>query len=161
MKSEATERFKCEKCPFESAKKGQLNRHTRYVHAKIKKHNCEACKSAFSHRYELKNHIACVHLKAKKFCCEKCSYESFDSRNIERHIKSVHDKIKIKDHVCEECSKTFSRKITLKDQNIRKYKCPQCPKAFKQRNNVVSHLSCAQKYQGQEVPAMQHHFFFE
>ena len=66
--------FKCEKCPYESAKKYIVKTHAREVHDNIRDHICKVCGSAFSRSWSLKEHVNNMHLKEKIVQCEKCPY---------------------------------------------------------------------------------------
>ena len=39
--------------------------------------------------------------------CDRCAYESRHAYLVKQHVKEVHDRIR--DHVCQECGRTFSR----------------------------------------------------
>ena len=57
-------------------------------------------------------------------------------------MKSVHEGIK--DHQCETCGKTFSRKSSLKrhvesDHQNQKINCDQCNKTFSRKISLIHH----------------------
>ena len=68
------------------------------------------------------------------------------SKNVElqNHIKSVHEGRR--DHKCDHCGKSYSKKSSLKThiktfhEGRRDYECNQCGKSFTQSHHVSTHI---------------------
>ena len=69
-------KFICEKCPYTSDHKVNLNKHTITVHGE-RKFICSDCGFAFVQNVHLKKHIKEVHaVNKEKFMCDLCPYTS-------------------------------------------------------------------------------------
>lgn len=89
----STERpFQCPKCPGRFSAKGQLNRHTRRVHDKIRTEACEKCGRMFFSKADRDRHHLHVHENSRPFKCTKCDASFKTKQHLLGHIRSVHDK---------------------------------------------------------------------
>ena len=66
--------FPCETCSYIATQKGDLTRHVKSVHDKIRDHVCNECGKAFSEKKDMRKHDNAVHKKIKNFKCVKCPY---------------------------------------------------------------------------------------
>ena len=63
--------------------------------------------------------------------------------HLKKHKMVVHENIR--KYKCNECSRAFSEKANLKvhiasiHQNLRNFKCNQCDSAFSSKSNLISH----------------------
>lgn len=62
--NKAIKSFPCDQCPAVFAQKGQLSRHTRRVHEKLRPHACEHCGKLFGARSDRTRHIMVCFLLA-------------------------------------------------------------------------------------------------
>ena len=61
--------IKCDKCEYETYKKGHMKRHNDAVHLQVKKFKCSLCTHEASLAKNLRTHIQAVHFKIKDFKC--------------------------------------------------------------------------------------------
>ena len=104
-KTHETKIYKCQKCPYASTKKYNLQRHVKSVHnpEKIK---CEQCESSFEkcgleyHMLEKHENEALVELTyQKKHKCIYCNHNSDSVGNVRRHIeKKTPQKVVMEKH---------------------------------------------------------------
>ena len=73
---------KCEYCDFLTPRKGDVSRHKREVHSRIKNIHCSLCDHITVRNEHLKIHINSQHLY-----CDRCSYRSKSKRDYLKHIK--------------------------------------------------------------------------
>jgi uncharacterized Zn-finger protein len=107
------ERYRCDRdgCNYMCSRKGDLNRHIKSVHDKIKDHECDLCEFKCSNKSDLTTHIKVVHDKIKDHECVDCGYTFSNKGTLKQHIKQIHTKIK--DHECDLCDFKCSLKSTL------------------------------------------------
>jgi hypothetical protein len=89
--------FNCsfENCGYASEQKGNLKRHIKIVHDKIKDFKCDKCVYETSESGNLKKHIKMVHDKIKDFKCDKCEYITSTNGHLNRHKLSCAGEQKI------------------------------------------------------------------
>ena len=49
--------LQCEKCPYTSNHRGNLKRHMKSVHEKLRTHHCQECSYSASLRRDLETHV--------------------------------------------------------------------------------------------------------
>lgn len=108
--------IECGHCDRMFSDKGTLNQHIKEVHSKIQDFNCDQCPKMFTRKGHLKLHIKQVHSKIQDFNCNRCSYICSTNNDLTRHIKLVHDKIR--DKKCTKCEYTCSLNSHLKTHSI-------------------------------------------
>ena len=65
-------KFPCDLCPRSFKQSGDLKKHVKEIHQKIKDNFCDHCEMAFCRPYQLKKHVQEVHEKIKNHKCETC-----------------------------------------------------------------------------------------
>ena len=82
-------RFKCPHCDHKCSENGNLQKHIKIVHDKIKDVKCPTCDYKCSITENLQQHIKAVHDKIKDFKCsiEGCDYRCSTNGNLQQHIK--------------------------------------------------------------------------
>ena len=103
-------KYKCELCPFSSAKMGNWKKHVEAVHEKIKRFPCNHmnCTFAGSTKANLKSHIESVHMKKKDHFCPDCGRSFAKANALKIHFQGVH--LKMKNFFCGECGRGFLQK---------------------------------------------------
>ena len=106
---------------------------------------CPHCDQAYSHIEQLKEHWHTVHdVQTTKFSCTPCGI-GFQSKNqLDKHI-ALHSPSA---QICKLCKKTFANVYRLQRHMIsheeslelRKFKCPECHKAFKFKHHLKEHI---------------------
>jgi uncharacterized Zn-finger protein len=138
------DRFECTLCEYKCTTKGNLKRHIKMVHDKIKDFECSLCDYKFSTKGNLKTHIKQVHDKIKDVQCSLCEYKFSTKGNLKTHIKQVHDKIK--DFECTLCEYKCSEKNTLKKHikqvhdKIKNFECTLCKFKCSLNSNLKRHI---------------------
>lgn len=106
---------------------------------------CPLCNKGFTRTYLLQEHIRSSHSdKVTKHPCPKCD-ESFALKSqLEKHL-SLHSTTS---QICTICNKTFANVYRLQrhmishdeSTDLRKFKCPECGKAFKFKHHLKEHI---------------------
>ena len=86
----------CDICGFSTTDYSGLKKHIKEVHDKIKDKICSICGFTTARNAELKHHIKCIHDKIKDKICETCGYATTDNSNLRKHIKKVHNLSKVR-----------------------------------------------------------------
>jgi hypothetical protein len=131
-------KHKCEKCPYESEVKSNVNRHKKQVHEqkpdKVKKSwNCDKCETKHTSKYGYDRHV------------KTNEKRSSQSENQVKKVKSAagfgtfvrEKKVRVTDkHLCSECSKTFNSAFNLKRHMVSELHKKK-PKKKKSRTTVM------------------------
>ncbi|XP_074653022.1 zinc finger protein 1-like [Tubulanus polymorphus] len=113
---------------------------------------CSECDKTFPRQYILDEHVRQYHTppplpngaRSPPFMCLKCS-ESFPSKHsLEKHM-ALHS---VTSQACKVCHKTFANIYRLQrhmishdeSSDLRKFKCPECGKAFKFKHHLKEHI---------------------
>ena len=104
---------------------------------------CNVCKKPFADKRALKEHHAAEH-KDRKFICVKCGASFLSESQLEKHL-AFHSP---STQSCRVCSKTFANIYRLQrhmishdeSSDLRKFKCPECTKAFKFKHHLKEHI---------------------
>ena len=86
-KTHETKIYKCQKCPFASARKYNLQRHDKSVHNR-EKIKCEHCESSFGRKDDLARHKRRKHTLQK---CEECEFSTCEKCGLEYHMLEKHE----------------------------------------------------------------------
>ena len=138
------ERFKCDKCEYTCSTNGDLQKHIKAVHNKIKDFECELCDYKCSTNGDLQEHIKAVHNKIKDFECKLCDYKCSKNDTLQKHIKAVHNKIK--DFECELCEYKCSQNNNLKQHikqvhdKIKDFQCDLCEYKCSLNSALQTHI---------------------
>ena len=125
----------------------------------VKNFSCKDCGKKFTADRNMKRHIYTVHEGHKDYKCKHCNQYFGLKQVMERHIENAHNnqtevivkldpkiKIKIKNHKCEVCGKSFTQVANLKKHiddvhlKIKDYLCKYCDDAFNQHKKLMDHL---------------------
>mmetsp|Transcript_21961 Transcript_21961/g.60141 ORF Transcript_21961/g.60141 Transcript_21961/m.60141 type:complete len:340 (+) Transcript_21961:144-1163(+) len=80
----------CVHCGGTFGEKGNLARHIRIVHDKVKEHVCSECGKAFGQKGDLVKHIKTIHEQERIFTCPVCNKAFSEKGNMTRHMRTVH-----------------------------------------------------------------------
>ncbi|KAJ8919014.1 hypothetical protein NQ315_016919, partial [Exocentrus adspersus] len=137
--------------------------------------NCDRCNEVFSSRPELVAHERqhknpcpkCgkpilrssmkIHLiqHTDRFVCSQCSHRFNSGATLKQHIITVHTNIK--DHVCEQCGKSFSSKTAMNvhlktHRDERPYACKLCSFTGRTSSSIYIHMAThAREIHGCEI----------
>ena len=119
----------CDKCEFVANSRGNLLRHMRTVHEKIKPFECDHCEFATGTKQTLVNHVRIKHDKApKSFMCQHCSHSTSSKGNLDIHIALSHSTVK--PFKCRECNfetalqSHLKRHVQTVHEKIKPFQCP-------------------------------------
>ena len=136
--------FECDKCNKEFNRNGNLKRHIKAIHDKIKDFECDKCNKSFSQNGHLQQHIKLIHDKIKDIHCNLCEYSCSANGTLQQHIKLVHDKIK--DHKCNLCEYSCSANGALQyhikavHDKIKDFECDKCNYKCSSNSNLQQHI---------------------
>ena len=136
IKSKPNEIYKCEKCSYQTNKKGFFDRHLRLVHFdEIGFKQCEKCNAVIVEA-EFEDHT-CVLLP-----CDICGKGFCSQRSLEIHMDSIHDNKGLS--TCETCGKLVRigqmkvhMESHLPDQDL---PCHICGKKLRSESSLRRHL---------------------
>ena len=168
------EKFTCNDCGKQFTREDNLLRHVKALHETISsdKPTCKFCEETFNCHINLKRHLKNILDKNGnvKYACTKCEEEFCTAKFLAAHCRTMHSSeedlnmhitsVHIPEtHVCDICSKSFSRednlirhqKIKHSSQNIGKqvhhpestdsdmFKCEFCSTIFTIKTNLQNH----------------------
>ncbi|XP_021949963.1 protein suppressor of hairy wing isoform X1 [Folsomia candida] len=156
------EKFQCEICGRDFTHNSSRKRHM-LLHADINQHRCreDDCEKAFSRKDHLVRHMDTIHgikltwneidsvydvpirtPKAKEIPCPYCQ-KMVKRERMKLHLVTHTGERR---HVCKQCGLKFGLRTTLRThiqcvhQDLRRYACNFCDKAFKRSNHLKDHL---------------------
>ncbi|XP_052805237.1 zinc finger E-box-binding homeobox 1-like isoform X2 [Mya arenaria] len=106
---------------------------------------CMHCPQTFLRAIILRDHMRDVHAdKPLKFMCPKCDETFHQKSQLDKHL-TLHSPTS---QVCAVCNKTFANVYRLQrhmishneSTDLRKFKCPECGKAFKFKHHLKEHV---------------------
>ena len=125
----------CEHCGQVLSNPYALASHLASVHKIGEEFKCSYCEKVYLHKSQFNEHVKISHKDRGRFMCDQCDYTCALKERLKRHaITHTGDEARVL--TCEECGLKFKDKTILKShiarvhQNIRKYKCDTCSKAF-------------------------------
>uniref|UniRef100_A0A1I8MP39 C2H2-type domain-containing protein n=1 Tax=Musca domestica TaxID=7370 RepID=A0A1I8MP39_MUSDO len=133
-------RYVCNKCQRVFNSCNALKYHHR-THSGLRPHQCDICGKSFFAVGALKAHTR-THTGDKPFECEHCNRKFRQWGDLKYHTISIHSNLK--NHQCEFCGKSFSRKYSLVvhlriHTSERNYKCEFCTKSFRASTYLQNH----------------------
>ena len=145
---ERIKNFKCESCDKTFVSQGELTRHVKDVHLKIRSIRCDLCnKDLAGGFFNLKKHMRRIHEGNEKlFKCDHCQKGFSHKSTMDLHRRRVHLNERL--NPCEECNLTFAtEKNLLRHRNIchinvnerRIYSCTKCSKSFIEKKTLIKH----------------------
>ena len=125
-----------------------------------KKVRCPLCKKIFKNKYKIAHHIAAVHEKLRPFACTHCDGTYKTKGQLKGHFIKVHlEKSENENEIlpdfmkksnypkqCKHCEETcpdhksFRIHVRTVHPEVRDYKCTDCEKAFRVKENLVLHF---------------------
>merc|ERR1712200_335114 len=98
--------FSCEFCNKSYSRKDKLRTHIKMVHEdqNVKQHSCQVCEKSYSRKDKLNNHMKQSHFEVYK----KQAEDSLGTNE-----KMVHEDQNVKQHNCQVCEKSYSRRDKL------------------------------------------------
>ncbi|KAF6197586.1 hypothetical protein GE061_008551 [Apolygus lucorum] len=140
--------FVCDNCSKGFTSKFKLVRHL-LIHSNAPLYHCNLCTRAFHRKDHLKTHLR-THGPQKTISCETCSKKYSCEASFKRH--RAYHAAQEGQLVCQLCRyqaenkedilhhlKTHSGSRTLKTQEDKKYKCPNCDRKFFTQKDVRRH----------------------
>ncbi|XP_037094904.1 gastrula zinc finger protein XlCGF7.1-like [Pollicipes pollicipes] len=148
----------CADCGREFENHVSLTSHRTHEHSGAPPHSCPLCPKTFQRRTDLKNHMN-LHLGIKKSVCDVCGRQFSHMSNLYRH-RRIHTGER--PYVCSICGKRFSQvnalnahKSTHETRTANDFKCPSCPKKFRNRPRLACHVRLM--HQTAEQPGRRRH----
>lgn len=108
-KNTKEELFACEQCNKTFEVRGNLQRHVKVVHERIRPYACDHCDKRFSSSSNLKYHLH-THTKVRPYSCNPCNRTFTHLSALRTHKINVHQG----SHACDHCDKRFSTDSLLK-----------------------------------------------
>ena len=100
---ENSKKFKCDKCPFSSDKKGIVKTHTQQIHEQVTfKCDIGDCNRKYRAKYSLKVHVNSFH-KGITFDCVICSRKYPSIETLRTHTRVNHENGRVYNIKCKEC----------------------------------------------------------
>ncbi len=89
--SSTIDRSQCPICGHRFTQVGDMRKHMRTVHERLRPYKCEICGRSFGENGNLQKHRRSVHLKERPFSCPRCAASFAFKDGLTRHIKLVHE----------------------------------------------------------------------
>jgi hypothetical protein len=138
--------FECPKCHKKFSLKGDLNRHDKTVHLKLREHVCEVCGRAFGLNANLQAHIRMRHDKIRSAPCFQCGKTYSSDTNLMTHVRTVHDGVIANPRPCPKCDyvadcpSRLSRHFIAR-HTTRRFQCAYgCPHGYHHVGSLGRHL---------------------
>lgn len=106
-----SDRSQCPVCGHRFTQVGDMRKHVRTVHERLRPYKCDQCSRSFGENGNLQKHKRSVHLKERPFHCSRCSSNFAFKDGLTRHIKLVHDNYH--PFVCA-CGQRYKQKSQLR-----------------------------------------------
>ena len=89
-------KYPCWECPYQATQLGNLKRHVRRKHdkIKIKDHVCKTCGALFTTKWGLLEHDKAIHLKIRDLICKVCGDTFSRMKCLKVHVESMHGREK-------------------------------------------------------------------
>ena len=159
-------------CDFVDTQKGNLTRHVRAVHEKLKDYQCVLCHLFFSQTHNLDRHIAALHDKIRNFVCEVCRKTFTRLNSLHRHEKKQHLIRMIKGFEDDDNLTYYGRPRLLQIEQpelyrsalalatassiVKQYECNQCDKSYETKQSLQQHIEAihlAIRYRCENYPS--------
>lgn len=103
---------------------------------------CEHCAKGFAIHAQLQYHQAAVHNIGRTYICKQCGFKAARRWDLVEHER-VHSGER--PYACDKCGLTFRRRFVWKKHAIyhmeKTIQCPQCPRKFYQRGEMLAHAN--------------------
>ncbi|XP_063991787.1 zinc finger protein 436-like [Diachasmimorpha longicaudata] len=138
------QKYECTICRKKISTASNLKQHTGTHFLDQQKFHCKDCGMSFAWKSTLNKHLASNHRPdgPQKFVCEICPRVYFTLSQVNEHVKRDH--LKVRNHMCEECGKSFFKKLDLESHRRthtkeRPYVCQVCDKTFYHQSHIIRH----------------------
>lgn len=156
--------LKCKECGRNFSRPESLATHTA-EHSTGAANACYVCGKHFSSKHALKQHQV-THTGARNYACSLCWRTYTQQGDLNTHFKVAHTAITesecvdddtipdkknryrstggIRNHKCEECGRSFTRRTILENHyathsNQRQFECEECGKTYKRKDVLATH----------------------
>lgn len=135
--------YECNECNKVYYSSGRLSTHMSHVH--VKQGNefiCHMCAKQFTCKSNLAYHLK-THQPVQLAQCKECGKWLRNKICLRKHLDQ-HSNVKHKCQLCDyaavniQCLKNHMR---TKHSQLKPFRCSQCPKSFKLKNTLVSHMA--------------------
>ena len=116
QETESEERYKCNKCKFETTTRMLLNNHITDV-PETRNFKCTKCNFEDTTEDDLKRHIFNTHIDDGDIKCRKCNYEAYNREDLSKHIADVHD-IDIRQNRHESANLFTKNRATFREKQM-------------------------------------------
>ena len=151
-----TDKFKCEKCDFETDSEKGLKTHTTRKHTILANGNypktCDLCEKQFTNVSEMKKHMKTHSFKKVKFKCEDCDFVGQSRETMEVHIGKAHtDQFE-----CGLCEVSFGKLEDLETHlnTCEIYRCKRCYLKATKISNIKTHVE--RRHKGLQATLIDH-----
>ncbi|XP_052799239.1 oocyte zinc finger protein XlCOF6-like [Mya arenaria] len=139
--------YSCKDCNYKTYSSGNLSRHRRAVHQKVR-FECSSCRKSYANSYDLREHTRSVH-HGSRFMCVVYSRAYCSRKSLNTHIRCVHSSDAQKYH-CSSCNKDYTNKVHYhghvnKHMDLKAFTCSRCDKRFYYKPSLRKHQSTCQK----------------
>ena len=141
---ETEEKFKCDKCDFESNSKHGLKVHITRKHTNMTKEKyprkCDLCEKKFLNHTEMKRHMKTHSYKEAKFKCEDCEFVGEKFETMEVHLGKFHTD----SFECGLCERSFGN-IEILETHLNTCEIYRCRKCYHKETNISNIKAHAEK----------------
>lgn len=137
--SESDKRFQCDFCPekFDNKSAFQIHEKTHSSQELI----CFVCEKKYQDRYSLRYHLR-THGIGQQIRCELCGKNFTKKSRLKSHIDTFHENVR--KFQCSHCDKAFKAKVhldhhLLQHSGEKPFKCSQCGDSFRHKLSLISH----------------------
>ena len=88
---DASKRWKCDQCDYQTSSPSHLRQHTQNVHEGLK-YDCTICDFRYSDKSNLKRHLNTKH-KGLMYNCDSCSFKATRKSSLENYVMVKHTRI--------------------------------------------------------------------
>ena len=121
--------YQCQSCKSNFNSNGELDRHTKYIHTRVKSQHCTECDYRCIEKEKLRRHMR-IHTGERPYQCTDCSYAAADMFKIKRHRRTHTGE---KPYKCDICMMRFTQSNSLKEHRLKhqgynpRFQCEICP----------------------------------
>lgn len=128
----------CSECKRLCSNISEMTDHMMNAHKGMKNINCNVCYLSFDNLLGLEEHLE-NHFMEIIYKCHVCEEKFGDCRDLTRHVSEHSGK-----RTCDNCNRTFYKEEEFQSHkgecDLGRYKCEVCPRAFKKRRYLKSHI---------------------